>query len=157
MPSTHATTAPSKTSRLIRRARISSSGVRSRSFFFFATRRDDCFGTRDVYYGVSGDATSSAIGPGVTTQPAGRFDCDCLALRPVDRECVSHECETVFILTPLRNLKNGAGKIAPGEKGAACKADQVCPGLTSSGCPESTNDEGPLGHRKIEKGQRLST
>ena len=62
-PSTHAINAPSKTNRLIRRARISSGGVRSRSSFF-ATGRDGCFGTRDVYYGVTGcdaDATTHSV------------------------------------------------------------------------------------------------
>src|SRR5881396_512740 len=55
-PSAQATTAPSKTKSLMRRARISSGGVRSRSHFF-ATGRDGCFGTRDVYYGVAAYAT----------------------------------------------------------------------------------------------------
>src|SRR5256886_2172870 len=40
----------------MRRARISSGGVRSRSSFF-TTERGGCFGTRDVYYGVAPYAT----------------------------------------------------------------------------------------------------
>src|ERR1043166_2811896 len=49
-----------KINRLMRRERISSGGVRSRSSFF-ATSRDGCFRTRDVYYGVAADAMQTAI------------------------------------------------------------------------------------------------
>ena len=62
--------APRKTNRRIRRARISSGGRRSRSSLAARgracppeslRRRDGCFGTRDVYYGVAADATQHAV------------------------------------------------------------------------------------------------
>src|SRR5438094_5856180 len=56
MPSAQTATAPRKVNRRIRRARISSGGIRSRSFLF-ATGRDGRLATRDVYYGVAAYAT----------------------------------------------------------------------------------------------------
>src|SRR5262249_45656481 len=76
---------PRKTNCLMRRARISSGGVRSRSFFF-GTAREDRFGTRDVYYGVAGCPTHCR---------GGRIGCDDLS--PLRRR---HACRYVTSVLP---------------------------------------------------------
>ena len=87
-PSTHAITTPSKTNRLIRLARISSGGVKSRSSFF-ASGWDGCFGTRDVYYGVAGYATWTNLGS-AGCQPAvvGSLPTTYFLKTRVGRSCV---------------------------------------------------------------------
>ena len=81
----HAIIAPRKTNRRIRRARISSGGVRSRSSFF-ATGRDGCFGTRDVYYGATADATRTAFTVEAAVSAAVIWSCTAQATTPAATE-----------------------------------------------------------------------
>ena len=62
----------------MRRARISSGGVRSRSSFF-ATGRGGCFDTRNVYYGVAGYATRCRLKVERVVLNALADECGCAA------------------------------------------------------------------------------
>src|SRR6516164_7683587 len=69
------TSTPRKTNHLMRRARISSGGVRSR-WAFFGTARDNRFGTRDFYNGVPAGAMHCGRSRMVAkcTRHAGRYN-----------------------------------------------------------------------------------